>query len=305
MLSSNAVLTFDPPPPIDDSLRWEGEPVAFSILALNPLDGGFVVVDLSDLVMRVYPYRQGMRPTLWGAVEVAAFTGRGDTLIYPTGTSPAYLVPDGDFDVMPRTVTPSKQVPWEESMGKDALGDQSGENVWLLQRTDSERTLIDLVRVEDDTVLSTVEMEGSYWIAGLAEDDLYVAGSGGIGGDLAISEDGRVREVTSCLDYYIEYGHLSTVGVFATTFACVTDEGERDLVFHDEADGRTGVVTAPEPGTWTGVFLPNIPAANTTGYHSDQVLLSLQGPDTAESVISGTQGRVCRRSLRPNGTTGT
>lgn len=261
------------------SLRWEGEPVDFTILALNPLDRSFAVVDFSDHTMRLYPYRPGLPPSLWGAVEVAAFTRRGDILIYPSGTTPAYLVPGGDFDATPLTVTPSKQVPWEDSKGKDALGDRSGENVWLLQRTDSERTLVDLVRVEDDTVLSTVELEGSYWIAGLAEDDLYVAGSGG-GDDVAISQSGRVREVTSCLDYSTEYGHLSTVGVFANTFACVTED-EKLLVIHNEGNGRTDVVAAPEPGAWTGVFLPNIPAVNTTGHHNDQVLLLLQGPDAA------------------------
>ena len=272
--SSQTVPVYRPKPPVP--LDWDGGPIEFRILAVNSLDDGFVVVDLSAGLMRVYLY--GNYPFLGGALDVAAFTRRGDVLIYPSGESPIYVVPDLDLSAPTSILNPSRHIPWRNSLGKDASGDLSGEKVWLLQRTRADTTLVDLVSIEDNKVVSTVELDGSYWISGLLEDDLYVVGGGEDRDDLVITESGIVTGVSSCEDYSEEYGDLYTLAVFDHHFVCLTLDDDRLLIFYDATTGEVEVITA-RSGRWSGVFLPEIPAVNTTDRHSGQVLLRFRKPD--------------------------
>ena len=259
------------PPPLEVLLDWEKKPVEFRVLAVNDLDDGFAVVDLYNQVMKVY--ERGHHHLPGSHVTVAAFTQRGDVLIYPFGAPLVYVVGDGDFSVPPRTISPSRHVKDEYI---EALGDRLGENVWLLQRTPAHTTLVDLVRVEDDTVVSTVELDGTYYISGLVDDNLYVVGDDDGRGDLVVSPSGAVSEVVSCMDHSTEYGILFTVGVFGHHFACLTLEVENHLVFYDGTTEEVDVIEAFESGKWSAVFLPDIPMNNTTGNHGDKLLLRLR-----------------------------
>ena len=274
------------PVPVEVPLDWDGEPVEFRVLAVDPLEGGFAVVDLADLVMRVYDREYD--PSWWHAITVSAFTRRGDVLVSSHGSPRVSVVPGGDFSVRPSIIYPSRWVD-ERRRQVAALADQSGERVWLLQRTPSDTTLVDLVSIEDNTVVLTVEIDGSYFISGLLEDDLYVVRGGEDRDDLAVSPSGTVRKAASCRDYAEDFGDLSTVGVFGRNSACVTLDGRQHLVFYNGTTGQVDVVKASGSGRWSRVILPEIPAANTTGQHSDQVLIQLQVPDATIPSYSVTK----------------
>ncbi|MDE0232652.1 MAG: hypothetical protein OXI56_12630 [bacterium] len=260
-------------------LEWEGEPVEFRVLAFDH-QGRFAVVDLEEGVMRVERLEHRGLPIR--SVNVAAFTRSGDVLVHPSGGQGLYVVPDGDFSAAPSVIGPSRRVIETEYGTPDnyadiqALADRSGEKVWMLQWTNSDTTLVDLVNIEDNTAELTLELDGSYFISGLFKDELYVVTGDD---DRVVSPGGTVSEVVPCRDFSDEYGDLHIVGVYGEHFACLTLEDEKHLVFHSETDGRVSVVTAFESGRWSRPFLPQIPASNTTEYHSDQVLLSLEVPD--------------------------
>ena len=275
-------LTFPPmAPPTEVPLDWDGEPIEFRVLALNSQQYSFAVVDLADRTMRVY--LPGHHNMSLGSVMVAAYTPRGDVLFNQAGERDVYVVPDGDFSATPSTISPSRRVieaeygPPDNYADIQALADRSGEKVWLLQWTGSDTTLVDLVAIEDNTAVSTVELDGAYWISGLSEDDLYVVRGGEYRDDRVVSPNGAVREVSSCRDSP-DYGDLRTLAVFRDHFSCLTLD-DQHLIFYDETTGQVDVFTASGSDRWDGVFLPEIPAANTTGVHSDQVLLRLRGPD--------------------------
>ncbi|MDE0232653.1 MAG: hypothetical protein OXN93_10275 [bacterium] len=267
-------------PPTEVPLDWDGEPFEFRVLAVNPLQGGFVVVDLADRTMRVY--LPGHHNLAFGSVDVAAFTPRGDVLYYQSGERDTHVVPGGDFSATPSVISPSRRAidnaygDYNDYADLDALADRSGGRVWLLQRTRSDTTLVDLVTIEDNTAELTVELDGTYYISGLLEANLYMVGGDQ---DRVVSPSGIVREVVSCRDFSDEYGDLSTVGVYGQHFACLTSEDDKQLVFYSGTTGQVEAVTAFESGRWSKAVLPEIPAVNTTGYHSDQVLLSLRVPD--------------------------
>jgi len=261
------------------TLEWEGEPVEFRVLALNS-EGGVAVVDLADGVMRVERLEHRGLPV--SSVNVAAFTRSGDVLVHPSGGQGLYVVPDGDFSAAPSVIGPSRRVieteygPPDNYAEIQALADRSGDKMWMLQWTNSDTTLVDLVNIEDNTAELTLELDGSYFISGLFNDELYVATGDD---DRVVSPGGTVSEVVPCRDFSDEYGDLHIVGVYGEHFACLTLEDDKHLVFYSETDGRVSVVTAFESGRWSRSFLPRIPASNTTEYHSDQVLLSLEVPD--------------------------
>lgn len=260
-------------------LEWEGGPVEFRVLALN-YQGGFAVVDLEEGVMRIERLEHRGLPIR--SVNVAAFTRSGDVLVHPSGAQGLYVVPDGDFSAAPSVIGPSRRVieteygPPDNYAEIQALADRSGEKVWMLQWTNSDTTLVDLVNIEDNTAELTLELDGSYFISGLFKDELYVATGDD---DRVVSPGGTVSEAVPCRDFSDEYGDLHIVGVYGEHFACLTLEDDKHLVFYSETDGRVSVVTAFESGRWSRPFLPQIPASNTTEYHSDQVLLSLEVPD--------------------------
>ena len=215
-------LTVPPkPPPIEVPLDWDGEPIKFRVLAVNSLQGGFAVVDLADRTMRVY--LPGHHNLKFGSVNVAAFTPRSDVLYYQSGERDTYVVPDGDFSATPSVISPSRRVDKHFKSYADiqALADRSGEKVWLLQWTNSDTTLVDLVTIEDNTTVSMVELDGTYWISGLSEDNLYVVSGGEDRHDRVVSPSGTVREVSSCRDS-TDYGDLRTLAVFRDHFSCLT-----------------------------------------------------------------------------------
>lgn len=269
------------PSPIEVPSEWRGEPVEFRVLATNPLEGGLAVVDLADQVVRVYT--QEFNPSSWSPSAVAAFTSKGDVITASYSSPGVRVWSGGDFSKAPLLVYPSR---WYEPEGVahyiSALGDGLGEKVWLLQRTPAETTLVDLVAVEDRTVVSTVELDGHYFMSGLVADGLYVVRGGDKRDDMVVTEGGVVRDAASCRDHSTEYGDLQTVGVFDHHFACLTLNGGDKLVFYSETTGRVDVVKAFGSGRWSKAFLPQIPAVNTTGYHSDQVLLLLQLPNVTK-----------------------
>lgn len=280
---STPALTSPAMPPIEVPLNWDSQPVKFKVLAVNSLQSGLAVVDLAERIMRVYPL--GHHNIGFGSVSVAAFTPRGDILLHPFGERNTYFVPDGDFAATPSAISPSRRAitnaygDYDDYVDIEALSDRSGGKVWLLQRTRSGTTLVDLVAIEDNTVVSTVEFDGAYFISGLSEDDLYVASGDEDRGDRVVSPGGIVREVGSCDDFSDRYGGLRTVGVYGKHFACLTLNDDKHLVFYSETTGRVDVITAFESGRWSKAVLPEIPETNTTGYHSEHVLLSLRVPD--------------------------
>ena len=276
-------------PPVETSVDWDSEPVAFRVLAVNHPERGYAVVDLANSVMRVYPlghhnivfpFMNRNEPV--GALGVAAFTRRGDILLNPAGESQVYVVPDGDFSATPTVLRPSREneVHYIYS-STQVLGDQSGEKVWFLQRTWRETTLVDLVTTDNTTVMETVTLDGTYYISGLLGNDLYVVRGGEDRDDLVVSENGVVSEVVSCRDFS---PYLSTVGVFGTYTACI---GGQRLVFYDVMTGQLDRIPAFESGTWGPTVLPEIPGGNTRGVHNDHVLFRLWVPDgsTASSKI--------------------
>ena len=280
-------------PPVETSVDWDSEPVAFRVLAVNHLERGYAVVDLANSVMRVYPlghhnivYPFMNRNEPVGSLGVAAFTRRGDILLNPAGESQVYVVPDGDFSATPTVLRPSREneVHYIHS-STQVLGDQSGEKVWFLQRTWRETTLVDLVTTDNTTVMETVTLDGTYYLSGLLGNDLYVVRGGEDRDDLVVSENGVVSEVVSCRDLSTEYGAFSTVGVFGTYTAC-TSLGGQHLVFYDVMTGQLDTIPAFESGRWGPTVLPEIPAGNTTGVHNDQLLLRLWGSDASIAPLN-------------------
>lgn len=269
------------PPPVEIPLDWDGDPVEFRVLAMNPLDRGYAVVDLADRVMRLYPLEHHYMSL--DSVKVVAFTPRGDVLVSRSGKGDVYVIPDADFSATPAVISPSNRALRDDADRSydfpyiQALADRLGEKVWLLQWPRSDMTLVDLVTIEDNTAESTVELDGIYWISGLLDDSLYVVGDDHWGAR-AISPNGIVREVSSCEDYSTDYGELQTLAVFRDRLSCITLDG-RHVILYDETTGQVNAFTAIEPHKWSGVVLPNIPAVNTTGIHSDQMLLQLRGPN--------------------------
>ena len=258
--------------------EWEGEPVEFRVLALN-LQGGFAVVNLADGVMRIE--RQEHRGLPVRSVDVAAFTTSGDVLVHPSGAPVLYVVPAGDLSAAPAAIRLPRSVETDadraDEVGPDAvqaLGDQSGENIWLLNRTDV-ATLVELV-TKEGTVLAEYELTGSYYAAGLLDGGLVVTDDA----DreyLVLRSTGLVDEVTTCLDDK-EHGNLRLVSVYGHQTACLSDD-DRHLVLYDVVTGQTDRFTAFESGHWSQPVLPDIPAANTTGVHTDQLLLRYNAPD--------------------------
>ena len=137
------------------ALEWEGEPVEFRVLALNHR-GGFAVVDLADGVMRLERWQHRGLPVR--SVDVAAFTRSGDVLVYPSGEQFLQVVPGGDFSAAPATIRLRRSVEGDIvpadglDYGVQAMGDRSGENIWLLKPTDT-ATLVYLF-TKEDTVLA-------------------------------------------------------------------------------------------------------------------------------------------------------
>ena len=259
-------------------LEWEGEPVEFRVLALN-LQGGFAVVDLAEGLMQLERLDHRGQPIR--SVNVAAFTRLGDVLVNPSGERVVYVVPGGDFSAAPDTIRLRGTVepntdPAHPGRYFDvsALGDQSGESVWLLERTDF-GTLVELV-TKEDTLVARFELIGSYFAAWLLDDDLIV-----INGDnldyLVLRSTGAIDEVTLCPDG-MESGNLRLVSVYGYHTACLSDD-DRHLVLYDVTTGQTDRFTAFDSGHWSRTVLPDIPAANTTGVHTDQLLLAYQAPD--------------------------
>ena len=260
-------------------LEWEGKPVEFRVLALNH-KGGVIMVELADGVMRVSREDHGL---LVGSIDVAAFTRSGDVLVHRSGEQDLYVVPGGDFSAAPATIRLRRSVETGTDRDDDipsgaikAVGDRSGENVWLLKRAGN-GTLVELVTM-GDTVLVRFELEGSYNVDGLLESDLIV-----IGGDdrdgLVLRSTGVVDEVKICPED-IKNGNLRLVSVHGSRAACLSDD-DRHLVLYDMTSGQTDRFTAFESGHWSLSVLPDIPAAvaNTVGAHTDQLLLSHQVPD--------------------------
>ena len=263
------------------ALEWAGEPVAFRVLALNDR-GGFAMVDLAEGVMRLDRLEHRGLPVR--SVDEAAFTRSGDVLVHPSGAPVLYVVPGGDFSATPATIRlrrsvtdpdPADDVP---DGAVDAREDQSGENIWLLKRTDV-ATLVDLI-TKEDTVLARFELDGSYYAGRLLDNDLIVIKDGR--NDLVLRTTGAIDaidEVTICPDD-IENGNLRVVSVHGHHTACLSDDG-RHLVLYDVTTGQTDRFTAFESGHWSLSVLPNIPVAvgNTAGIHTDQLLLKHQAPD--------------------------
>ena len=258
-------------------LDWEGEPVKFRVLALNH-QGGFAVVNLEEGVMRLERLEHRGLPV--GSVDVAAFTRSGDVLVHPSGAQELYVVPGGDFSAAPATIRLPRSVETEADRFDDvdadavqALGDRSGENIWLLKRTDV-ATLVELI-TREGTVLAEFELTGSYYAAGLSDDDLVVTDDDQE--DLVLRRTGAIDGVTTCRDD-IETGNLRVVSVYGHRTACLSDD-DKHLVLYDVTTGQTDRFTAFESGHWSQSVLPDIPAANTTGVHTDQLLLAYNAPD--------------------------
>ena len=263
-------------------LEWEGEPVEFRVLALND-QGGFAVVDLAEGVMRLDRLKHRGLPVR--SVDVAAFTRSGDVLVHPSREQVLYVVPGGDFSATPATIRLRRSVETDidpadtvDDGAVDALEDQSGENIWLLKRTDV-ATLVDLI-TKESTVLARFELNGSYYAGKLLENDLIVIDGDGRD-DLVLRNTGAIDaidEVTICPDD-IENANLRVVSVHGHHTACLSDD-DRHLVLYDVTTGQTDRFTAFESGHWSLSVLPDIPVAvgNTAGVHTDQLLLKHQAP---------------------------
>ena len=261
------------------TLEWEGEPVEFRVLAINH-QGGFAVVDLAAGVMRVERFDHRGLPV--HSVDVAAFTRSGDLLVHPRHEPALQVVPGGDISAAPAVI----RLPGFGKAGADstytlgydvqALGDRSGENIWLLMRTYA-GTLVELI-TKEGAVLAEFELKGSYYAAGLLDNDLIVINQYDRD-DLVLKSTGAIDEVTTCRDD-IENGNLRVVSVHGHHTACLSDD-ERHLVLYDVTTGQTDRFTAFESGHWSPIVLPIIPAevANIAGRHMDQLLLEYLEPD--------------------------
>ena len=274
-------------------LEWDGERVEFRVLALNDR-GGFAVIDLADGVMRLE--RPGYRGLDYGSVDVAGFTRSGDVLVHPSGEQVLYVVPGGDFSAAPDTIRLPRSVETDTNRDDDvddgavdAREDQSGENIWLLKRTDA-ATVVELVSKED-AVLARFELNGSYYVDELFNDHLIVVGYDDDRDFLELGSNGAVSEVTTwaCGDH-IGTGNLSVVSVHGRHTACLSDD-DRHLVLYDMSTGQTDRFTAFESGHWSLTGLPNIPVAvaNTTGTDTDQLLLKYKAPDPTNPTYTITK----------------
>ena len=264
-------------------LSQPGEPVEFRVLALNH-QGGVAVVNLADGVMRLERLEHRGLPV--NSVDVAAFTRSGDVLVHPSCEQVLYVVAGGDFSVAPATIRLRRSVETDTDRADagsvcavrdlSALGDQSGENIWVLQRA-GVATLVDLV-TRGGTVLASFELNGSYYAGGLLDNDLIVIdGDARDDHELMLSSTGAIDEVTIC-PHDMESGNLRVVSVYGHHIACLSDD-DRHLVLYDVTTGQTDRFTAFEWGHWSQTVLPYIPAANTTGVHTDQLLLTYNAPD--------------------------
>ena len=255
-------------------LEWEGEPVEFRVLAINH-QGGFAVVDLEEGVMRVERFDH--RGLQYGSVDVAAFTGSGDLLVHPYDEPVLYVVPGGDISAAPAVIRlpgfgkAGADSTYTLGYGVQALGDGSGENIWLLIQKGG-GTLVDLV-TKEGSVLAEFELKGSYYAAGLLGNDLIVLDRYHRS-DLVLRSTGAIDEVTTCRDD-IENGSLRVVSVYGHHTACLSGD-DRQLVLYDVTTGQTDRFTAFESGRWSLSVLPNIPSevANIAGVHTDQLLLA-------------------------------
>ena len=258
-------------------LEWEGDPVEFRVLALN-FEGEFAVVDLEEGVMRLERLHHRGLPIR--SVRVAAFTRMGDVLVNPSGERVVYVVP-GDFSAAPEAIRPRRSVDPDADPADtgsfveiDALGDQPGKSVWVLERTDV-ATLVDVI-TREGALLARFELDGSYFAGRLLGNDLVVFDFDG-GDDLLLRSNGAIDEATTCPED-MENGDLRMVSAYGHHTACLSDD-DRHLVLYDITTGQTDRFTAFDSGHWSRMVLPNIPSVNTRGVHSDQLLLTLQEPD--------------------------
>ena len=225
-------------------------------------------------------YLLGYHDLPLGSIDVAAFTRQGDVLVHQSGEHDTYVVADGDFSATPSVINPSERIieteyeTFTDYAEMQALGDRSGQKVWLLQRTPSDTTSVDLVSVDEGAARLTVPLDGSYWINGLSEEGIFLVSDQD---SVVISPSGTVKDISSCRDDPAQ-DHRYLVAVFGDHTACITDDS-RHLVFYDGNTGQEDVHIAPESGRWLGTVLPEIPAVNMTGVHTDQLLLRLRIPD--------------------------
>ena len=255
-------------------LEWEGEPVEFRVLAHNH-QGGFAVVDLEEGVMRIERLEHRGLPVR--SVDVAALTRSGDVLIHPYDAPVLYVAPGGDISAAPAVIRlpgfgkDEADPTYTLGYGVQALGDGSGESIWLLIQKGG-GTLVDLV-TKEGSVMAEFELEGSYYAAGLLGNDLVVLDRYDRD-DLVLRSSGAIDEVTTCRDD-IENGNLRVVSVHGHHTACLSDD-DRQLVLYDVTTGQTDRFTAFESGRWSLSVLPNIPSeiANIAGVHADQLLLA-------------------------------
>ena len=190
--------------PIVVPLSWSGEPINAKVVAASPARLTFVVVDLAEGVVRVYPpgesYLRGY------SVDSVVLTGRGDALVVLRSGhgNEVYLVPHADFS-RPTTRLSSSRIktpPSDAAPEHYALADQTGSRVWILQRSDQEhhhdtgKTRVDLVTVDTVETVMTTEIYGAYVIGGIVDDDLVLVGYEKTPAQvLILAEDGRLRNL--------------------------------------------------------------------------------------------------------------
>ena len=288
--------------PIIVPLSWSGEPIDAKVVAASPGRPSFVVVDLAEGVVRVYPpgdhYLRGY------SVNSAVLTARGDALVVlgrGIGKE-VYLIPDADFSRPSTRLNPSRIETSPSGIPPElyALADQSGSRVWMLQRTDQEdghdpgETWVDLVSVDTAESVMTTELDGKYVIGGIIDDGLVLVGYRKTPVDiLLLGDDGTLRNISVGLtdDFVSQHEGFQMVEAHGRYIALLSGDLQV-LVVVDIETNITRPIDKPGVGLWTPNGIPREPEPPNRTTRTDEFVIGFRptaGKWSLQAISLGNQ----------------
>lgn len=288
--------------PIVVPLSWSGEPIDAKVIAVSPISPSFVVVDLAEGVVRVYPpgdhYMRGY------SVDSAVLTARGDALVVlgRVDGNEVYLIPDADFSRPSTRLNPSSIETSPSGILPEiyALADQSGSRVWVLQRTDHEdeydagETLVDLVSVDTAETVMATELDGRYVIGGIIDDGLVLIGYRKTPVDiLVLGEDGTLRNIPVGItdDFVSQYEGFQMVEAHGRYIALLGRDLQ-EIVVVDIETNIARPIPKPGVGLWTPNGIPRAPERPNRMTRTDEFVIGFRptaGKWSLQAISLGNQ----------------
>lgn len=272
--------------PIVLPLSWSGGPINAKVIAANLSPPYFVVLDLSEGVVKFYP--PGDHYMHMYSVNSAILTARGDALlVLDRGNGyNVYIIPDADFSrpstrLNPSTVeTPNSGVLPE----LDALANQTGSLVWLLQRIrgqdehDAGETWVDLVFVDTAETVMTNVLTGQYEIGGVIDEGLVIISKWKTPAEiLVLGEDGTLRNIAIALtdDPVSQLEGFQLVEAHGKYIALVSRD-LREIVVVDIETNVARSIPKPGIGVWTPNGIPTEPVLPNRMTRSDEFVIGFR-----------------------------